>query len=79
MLLIRCFMLQGPGGPLLLLWSVGTGLFLLMFELPIYALAWNSVVVILGFWMMLIYRDNPKVWEQLVRSSIAQQFPWQSF
>lgn len=47
-----------------------------MFMLPIYALAWTGVVVILGFWMMLIYRSSAKVWEQLFRSTIAEQFPW---
>ena len=74
--LLRYFVQQGHGGPLLLLWSIGTSLFLFMFELPIYALAWTGVVVMLGFGIMRTYRGNSKVWEQLIHSSIAERFPW---
>ena len=76
--LLRYFLLQGHGGPLLLLWSIGTSLFLFMFGLPIYALAWTGVVVMLGFWIMRTYRGNPKVWEQLLHSFIAERFPWRA-
>ena len=74
--LLRYFFVQGHGGPLLFLWTIGSSLFLFIFGLPIYALAWTGVVVTLGFWTICIYRGNLKVREQLLQSSIAERFPW---
>jgi len=71
-LLLRHFILEGYGGPLLMLWSVGVGLFFLIGS-PIYAVAWTVVAVTLGLWMTY---GNPKVWERLVYSSIAKRIPW---
>ena len=71
-LLLRYFIVEGYGGPLLLLWSIGIGLFLLIGS-PIYAVAWTGVAVTLGLWMTY---GNPKVWERLVYSSIAKRIPW---
>ena len=73
--LFRYFMVQGHGGPLLLLWSIGTSLFLFLFGLPIYAVVWTVMVILLGIWMMRAYRGNPKVWEQLLRSAMDERFP----
>ena len=70
--LLRYFMVEGYGGPLLLLWSIGIGLFLLIGS-PIYAVAWTGVAVALGLGMTY---GNPKVWERLVYSSIAKRTPW---
>ncbi len=71
-LLLRYFIVEGYGGPLLLLWSIGIGLFLLIGS-PIYAVAWTGVAVTLGLWMTY---GNPKVWERWVYSSIAKRVPW---
>lgn len=71
--LLQYFIVQGYGGPLLLLWSIGISLFLLIFGSQIYAVAWTGVAVTLGLWMTY---GNPKVWERLVYSSIAKRIPW---
>ena len=71
--LLQHFIVQGYGGPLLLLWSIGISLFLLIFGSQIYAVAWTGVAVTLGLWMTY---GNPKVWERLVYSSIAKRIPW---
>ncbi len=73
--LLRYFLAEGYGGPLLLLWSIGISLFLLVFGSPIYAVAWTVVAVTLGLWMTYSARGNPKVWERLVRASMAKRFP----
>ena len=71
--LLRYFIAEGYGGPLLLLWSIGISLFLLVFGSPMYAVAWTGVAVTLGLWMTY---GNPKVWERLVHSAMAKRFPW---
>ena len=75
--LLRYFVAPGPGGPLLLLWSVGIGLFLI-FGRPMIALGWTAVVITLGLWMVRSDQRNPKVWEQFLRSSLAEKFPWKT-
>ena len=70
--LLRYFIVEGYGGPLLLLWSIGISLFLFIGS-PNYAVAWTGVAVTLGLWMTY---GNPRVWERLVHSSIAKRIPW---
>ena len=70
------FFLEGSGGPLFLLWSVGMGLFLFIFELPKYALAWTGSVALLGCWMMRSERGNSKVRTQLLRSFVEERSNW---
>ena len=74
--LLRYFIVEGCGGPLLLLWSIGIGLFLTIFGSPFYAGAWTVMAVTLGLWMTYRSRGNPRVWERLVHASMAERFPW---
>ena len=74
--LLRHFIVEGCGGPLLLLWSIGISLFLTVFGSPFYAVAWTVMAVTLGLWMTYRSRGNPRVWERLVHASMAERFPW---
>ena len=73
--LIGYFIGKGHGGALLLLWSIGVGLFFI-FGLPIFALVWTGVVVSLSLGMIRAYRSSPGVYEQLLKSYLAERFPW---
>ena len=62
---------------MLLLWTIGINLFLLIGS-PIYAVAWTGVAVTLGLRMTYRCSGNPKVWEWLVHSSMSKRFSWRA-
>ena len=64
-------LLNGLGGPLVFLWSLGTGLFLLVLNLPEYALVWTGATIALGFGMMHFYLGDSKIRQLLLGSTIA--------
>lgn len=65
---------RGQGGPLVLLWVCGSGLFLLIWEIPEYAAIWTLAAFVFA---ALIARDemrNPKLRAAAHRSVLAEQF-----
>ena len=77
--LLEHFLTQGPGRPLLLLWTIGTSLFLFVLGSPAFAVAWTGTVGTLGFLAIITYRRNPRVREKLLESYIAERIPWHTF
>ena len=74
----RYALLQGQGGPLVFLWTLGVSLFLLVLNLPVYALIWTGVILGIGFSMARAYLNDHKVRQLLLRSAIPKRFPTQT-
>ena len=73
----RYTLLRGQGAPLAFLWSVGTGLLLVVFHQPIYALVWTGAVATLGAGMTLTYHSSRATWKFLLQSIVERRFPRQ--
>jgi hypothetical protein len=61
-------------GPLLLVWSIGLLPFLVVFDRPLFALAWSGVMVILGVLMAADHLRSPEVHARLLRSIVHKRF-----
>jgi hypothetical protein len=71
----RQFMLRGPGGPLVFLWSIGLAVCLLWLQAPVFAVVWTAVVIALGGLMMRGSLQEREVQEQLLRAVLDRRFP----
>jgi len=72
--LYRHFLFHGLGGPLVFLWSVGTGLFLFLLNLPEYALVWTGAVSVLTLGMVIFHLGDQKVRALALQSVVAKWF-----
>jgi hypothetical protein len=72
--LLRYALMRGQGGPLVLLWSVGLGLFVVVFGLPLHALAWTLACVGLGLLAVRGYARSPAVHGVVLRALLGRRF-----
>jgi hypothetical protein len=71
--LLRYALMRGQGGPLALLWSVGLGLFVLAFGLPLHALVWTLACAGLGLLAVRGYARSPAVRGAVLRALLGQR------
>jgi hypothetical protein len=72
--LLRYALVRGQGGPLALLWSVGLGLFVVAFGLPLHALVWTLACAALCLLAVLGYAQSPAVHGVVLRALLGRRF-----
>jgi hypothetical protein len=73
--LLRYTLMRGQGGPLALLWSIGLGLFVLVFGLPLHAVLWTLACAGLGLLAVRGYGKSPAVRRVVLRALACRRFP----
>jgi hypothetical protein len=74
---LRYTFVQGHGGPLVFVWTVGIGLFLIIWTYPTYAVLWTVAVAVLAGLIIRDYRRSPTVMARVSRSFLEARFPVQ--
>jgi hypothetical protein len=72
---IRCFLTDGPGGPLVFSWAVGAAVFLGVLAFPVLILPLSVSAAVIGWRMLTEYTRDPAVRARLVRSVIQERCP----
>jgi hypothetical protein len=73
--LLRYVFLRGQGGPILLVWSLGLGLFVLLLGLPVYGVVWTAASAGLAGLMLRSYSKSRAVRGAVLRALVGRRFP----
>ena len=74
---VRYTLFHGVAGPLIFLWAIGLGLFLILWSSPLLAGIWTAAVLSLGFLMAASVFGDRKVLERCTRLAIERPIPLQ--
>jgi len=72
---VRSMLSEGPGGPLVFLWALGTAAFLVPLGLPLLIVPLSVAAVVIGWRMLAEYPRDQTVRARLVRAVIQEQCP----